>query len=131
MIVCEVTCLHGSGLWEAGDGELVAATLDGLERAGLMKRAEAIQCAVHRIPQTYPFYDLEYRDRCDTLLEYLAGFPGLVSAGRQGLFLHNNMDHSIHMGFRAADALLAEPPEAAPRRFYAEVPRFRAFRIVD
>ena len=36
--------------------------------------------------------------------------PNLVTLGRQGLFNHNNMDHSIYMGLCAADLINAFPP---------------------
>lgn len=131
LLVLEITCHHGDAIWRTDDEELIERTLDGLERTKLVGRSEVAAALVHRIPNTYPLYDLQYRRRLAGVWRYLAGFPGLLSVGRQGLFLHNNMDHSIHMGFRAAAVALAEHPEEPERHFYREVRRFQKFRIVD
>ncbi|MBI5154902.1 FAD-dependent oxidoreductase [Candidatus Poribacteria bacterium] len=131
MIVLEVTCHHGDRIWRASDRLLIRRTIEGLEHTGLLRREEVAAARVHRIPHTYPLYDLEYRRRLRHVWRYLSRFPKLLSAGRQGLFLHNNMDHSIHMGFRAAAVALREAPDAPEKAFYREVRRFQKFRIVD
>ncbi|MCB2154651.1 FAD-dependent oxidoreductase [bacterium] len=130
MLVLEITCHHGDKIWNSSDEELTRATLDGLEKTGLLKSSEIANTLVHRIPHTYPLYDLDYRRRLNFVWRYLARYPRLISVGRQGLFLHNNMDHSIHMGFRAAD-VVNEHPDDPQRHFYKEVRRFQKFRIVD
>lgn len=130
MIVLEITCHRDDAIWNRSDKALVAATIKGVERVGLLSREEITATLVHRIPDTYPLYDLDYRDRLKTLVDFLSDFPRLVSAGRQGLFLHNNMDHSIHMGFRAAEEILATPDNPATG-FYKDVRKFQTFRIVD
>jgi protoporphyrinogen oxidase len=129
LLVLEITAHPGDETDRRSDAALLEATLRGLERIGLVERREVIGSLVHRIPQTYPIYDLDYRDRMATICRYLTRFPRIISCGRQGLFLHNNMDHSIHMGFRAAHCVLNEPDPAAA--FYAELRRFQQFRIVD
>jgi len=131
MIVLEITCHEGDETWGADDARLVERTLEGLEATGLARRADVRETLVHRIPNTYPLYDLEYRDNVARVLAGIERMPALITAGRQGLFLHNNMDHSIHMGFRAAETLLREPAADAGRAFYREVRRFQEFRIVD
>ena len=52
------------------------------------------------------------------------------ASGRQGLFNHNNTDHSIYMGLRAADAI-AQSPDAPADPWYDTVEEFKHFRIVD
>lgn len=131
MIVTEVTCKPGDAIWRGSDARLERAVAKGLERVGLVRPGDIKSTFVHRIPYTYPLYDLAYRDRLEPVWRFLGGFPGLVSTGRQGLYLHNNMDHSIHMGFEAARCLAEEPATRAPAAFYAQVPRFQSFRIVD
>jgi protoporphyrinogen oxidase len=129
--VLEITCHEGDRIWSADDERLVRLTLKGLERTGLVAPEEVGETMVHRIPQTYPLYDLEYRRRTGVMWNWLENFPRLISAGRPGLFLHNNMDHSIHMGFRAAEVATRENPNEPERHFYREVRRFQKFRIVD
>lgn len=131
LVMVEVTALPKTPLWSMPDAELIQRCLDDLDRVGMVARRDVVATHVHRIADCYPLYDLAYRARTGAVLDYLAGFAGLVSTGRQGLFLHNNMDHSIHMGFRAAEALLAHDAAQAPPAHYAELDRFRRFRIVD
>ncbi|CAN5250476.1 N/A [soil metagenome] len=130
MIVFEITCHPGDAISRKSDAALTRATIKGAVRVGLLREDEIIATHVHRIPFTYPLYDLDYRTRLSRIWRYLEKFPNLLSAGRQGLFLHNNMDHSIHMGFRAA-ARIAEEKENPARAFYSEARRFQQFRIVD
>lgn len=130
MLVVECTGHSGDAV-DSMPAELLAARVrEDLVKTGLVRDDEIIATHVHRIPNTYPVYDLEYRERLDALMEYLKAFPRIVSTGRQGLLLHNNMDHSMHMGFRAANAVRDHPDAPAPVH-YGEVPRFRTFRIVD
>ncbi len=131
MIMLEITCHHGDRIWNATDKQLIRETIKGLERTGLVERDDVVDAMVHRIPYTYPLYDVAYRKRLDPVWRYLEEFSGLISVGRQGLFLHNNMDHSIHMGFRAAEVAMREHPEDPEKHFYKEVRRFQQFRIVD
>lgn len=130
MLVLEVTSLAGDAISAMSDEELTDRCIEGLGHVGLLRREELIATLVHRIPHTYPLYDLDYRPRLEELIAYLGNFPRVVSTGRQGLFLHNNMDHSIHMGFRAAEALVAEPSNPAAMH-YRELRTFQQFRIVD
>lgn len=130
MIVVEVTCMPGDKIERLADGALVKGCIRGLARTGLLRPEEVVASSVHRIPNTYPVYDLQYDRRLEGVLDYLRGWGGLITTGRQGLFLHNNMDHSMHMGFRAAQALAGDLA-AAPAEYYREVRRFQQFRIVD
>jgi protoporphyrinogen oxidase len=131
LLVMEVTCLPGDAIWNASDDELVRQTINGLVKTKLIQPRDVLGTLVHRIPNVYPLYDLQYRQRITTVLKWLATFPGLVSTGRQGLFLHNNMDHSIHMGFRAAESILDQKPENIGRSHYQHLRRFQQFKIVD
>jgi protoporphyrinogen oxidase len=128
LIVLEVTCHKDDANWNLSDDALTSACIDGLVSTGLASRDRCTPGFVHRIPGTYPLYDLEYRERMDAVLGWLREFPRLVVTGRQGLFLHNNMDHSMHMGFRAAESLAEARPSSA---HYEEIRRFQQFRIVD
>ncbi len=130
LLCLEVTCLPGDSLWSLTDADLAARVRDDAARIGLAPAASVRSTHVFRIPCAYPLYDLEYRWRVDRVLDYLAQFPGLLTAGRQGLFLHNNVDHSIYMGLEAAKAILAPGARPGPD-WYRRIGEFRAFRIID
>lgn len=130
-ILClEVTCFPGDAIFSRPDDDVAEEVRRDAMKLGLVTADSLREVRAVCIPYAYPFYDLEYRQRTDLLWEYLGSFAGLLSAGRQGLFLHNNIDHSIYMGLHAADCLLANPGDCAPR-WYARIREFQGFRIVD
>ncbi len=56
-----------------------------------MNPADIIFLDWQKIPETYPLYDLEYRNRISEII-----LPeDLELFGRCGSFWYNNMDHSI------------------------------------
>ncbi|MDX2176776.1 MAG: FAD-dependent oxidoreductase [Candidatus Sumerlaeia bacterium] len=129
-LVLEITCHRDDPVWRMTDRQLIDQSVADLTKIGMLNSADVAASMVHRIPNTYPLYDLGYRDRMQVLIEYLGKVPGLISTGRQGLYLHNNMDHSIHMGFRAAD-FAAQGSPTPGLGVYAELSKYQHFRIVD
>ncbi len=130
-ILClEITTRRGDPLEHTSDDEIAAEAVRQIVSTGLIGANEIAARAVQRIPYAYPLYKLDYKERLDTALAGLAGLPNLVTLGRQGLFNHNNMDHSIWMGMKAAEAL-NEDPAAGAAAWYAGVERFKKMRIVD
>lgn len=124
----EITCRGDDDLWTSNDAALVDSTQRALCAQGIVDPGSLSGAFVHRLERAYPLYTLDYRARLDRVLDYTIGFSNLVIFGRQGLFCHNNMDHSIVMGLRAASAARDKCPGAAMRDNQEE---FRRFRIVD
>lgn len=130
-ILClEITTRRGDPLESAADDDIASQTIEQIVSTGLITANEIDARAVQRIQYAYPLYKLDYKERLDTALAGVARIPNLVTLGRQGLFNHNNMDHSIWMGMKAAEALNADPC-AGPKQWYAGVERFKKMRIVD
>jgi protoporphyrinogen oxidase len=106
-VLCvESTCREGDERWirpEAATG----AVLAGLLRGGAIESlAQVEEVIVERVPDTYPVYALDYRERRARALEGLCRFRNLLPAGRSGRFWYNNMDHSIAQGLRIAARLI-------------------------
>lgn len=129
MVVFEVTARWDSGLWAKPDEEVIAAVRADVLKTGLVREEEIETAFALRVPHTYPLYATGYTDRLERAFRYLGRFPNLISTGRQGLFNHNNMDHSMLMGMRAAEELARGGDAAA--RWYASQDQFAHFRIVD
>jgi len=128
-LCCEITCRPDVDLWPETDEAIAQRVVAGLVQSGLVGRGEVCAVHVHRLHNAYPLYDLNYGQRLHAALAGLAQFENVLTAGRQGLFNYNNMDHSIFMGFRAADrAVFSKRPAQA---WLGELERFRGFRIVD
>jgi UDP-galactopyranose mutase len=93
-------------LWQAADEELTARVLDDAERVGYLRRGDVIGSYVFRVRQAYPYYDLEYKSKLDTVVRFLES-NDVSLLGRTGVFQYNNSDNSIEMGFLLADRFLA------------------------
>jgi protoporphyrinogen oxidase len=129
MAVFEVTARWDSQLWKTSEDDLIALVRHDLIETGLLRASEIENIFTLRIPHAYPLYTVRFRDHLDRVCDYLRRFPNLVSTGRQGLFNHNNMDHSMLMGIRAAECVAANP-DPAPA-WYDSLGQFSHFRIVD
>ncbi len=89
-IVVEISCRRGDEVWEAPES-ILPRVLDDLERVGAIDPGGVVFSIPHRIPETYPLYSLDYRER----LSEVSPPAGLHLLGRCGSFWYNNMDHSI------------------------------------
>ncbi len=107
LLVTERFCFRGDATWNASDAELIDATVHHLEKLGFIRRHEARDGMVVRIPAAYPLFEVGYQERSQILCDYLERFENLQLAGRGGLFRYYNMDQAISSGLAAADALLA------------------------
>ncbi|MBD3389047.1 MAG: FAD-dependent oxidoreductase [Candidatus Altiarchaeales archaeon] len=104
IVGAEITCQMGDETWNASKEELSERVLKDMVGIGLVEEGEYIDSTVRKMEHAYPVYDLTYRENLDTAIDYLKGFANLRFFGRNGLFRYNNMDHSIHMGLKAAEA---------------------------
>lgn len=127
--VFEVTSRWEAEPWTLPDEAVVDAVRRDAVRTGVVRERDIESAFAVRVPYTYPLYATDFRARLDRVFRHLARLPNLVSTGRQGLFNHNNMDHSMLMGIRAAE-YAAEGGDVAAR-WYADLGQFSQFRIVD
>lgn len=130
MVVFEVTSRWNEPPWTLTDDEIIAQVRRDAISTGLLGEEEIAGAFSLRVPHTYPLYTTDYQERLETLYTYLRRFPNLITTGRQGLFNHNNMDHSMLMGIRSAEAL-HQAPENPAARWYDSLQEFSKFRIVD
>ena len=107
LLVTERFCFRGDATWNASDAELIDTTVYHLEKLGFIRRHEAHDGMVVRIPAAYPLFEVGYQERSRILCDYLERFDNLQVAGRGGLFRYYNMDQAIASGLAAADGLLA------------------------
>lgn len=81
--------------------------IEDLMKVKLVSRKEDVRrIHIQRIPQSYPIYRTDYRDKLRAAQKGLSRWKNLVLAGRTGQFWYNNMDHSIGKGLRVAQKLL-------------------------
>jgi protoporphyrinogen oxidase len=58
------------------------------------------------VPDSYPVYPLDYREKLERIWTRLDGFGNLRSIGRSGQFWYNNMARSMRAGIETAQDLL-------------------------
>jgi protoporphyrinogen oxidase len=107
MICAEITCHVGDRIWTSDHKALKGTAVRDLSRLELIRPEDVGHVRIHRTPHAYPLYDLTYKANLDTLMAYLDSFDNLKTAGRQGLFKYNNMDHSIEMGLELAQSIIS------------------------
>ena len=101
----EIPCEVDDVLWQLSDAEMTERVLADLRKADLAINCQVLKGFSVRVPYIYPIYDLSFSQNLQLLQNHLSRFSGLVSLGRQGLFVHDNTHHTIDMAYKAADCL--------------------------
>jgi protoporphyrinogen oxidase len=104
VLCAEVPCWEDDDTWRAEPaalGELVRAALvaEGLPDP------EPVEVVVRRLPRVYPDYRTGFDARLALVESWLASQTGVVTLGRQGLFVGDNTHHVLAMGWAAAGLL--------------------------
>ena len=81
-------------------GELLCRCL---AQAGLPVSAPVLRAFTRRLPQAYPIYPVGYEAHFEALDNWLQEITGLLTFGRQGLFVHDNTHHALYMAYAAAE----------------------------
>jgi len=105
-ICFDITSFEGSPEWNMSDDDLIARTKKDAATAGYVQSKDVEDALVVRVKYAYPFYDLDYKQKLDTIVGFLET-PHHRLLGRTGVFRYNNSDNSIEMGFELADKILA------------------------
>jgi protoporphyrinogen oxidase len=105
VLCAELACSPRDPWWSMADAELGQLVIEDLERAGLPLPAPPRSVFTRRLRQAYPIYLEGYQVPFGVLDRWMAGLPGLVSFGRQGLFTHDNTHHALYMAYSAVDCL--------------------------
>ncbi|MDR3101939.1 MAG: FAD-dependent oxidoreductase [Methanocalculaceae archaeon] len=95
-VLAEITYNEGDTVSRMTDDELVAHTVGGLVRMGILPNAaEVVHAAVDRFKFAYVVYDLAYMKNIRIVREYLQETAGIDLVGRFSQFEYLNMDGCI------------------------------------
>jgi protoporphyrinogen oxidase len=108
-LLCEIPCDVGDATWRATTDELRARMLGELASLGFAID-DILGATSVRVEHGYPVYHLGYDDDRRALLEEVARFRNVRTAGRQGLFRYVFMDAAMQMGTLAARQMIAGEP---------------------
>ncbi|PJB13988.1 MAG: hypothetical protein CO118_10945 [Flavobacteriales bacterium CG_4_9_14_3_um_filter_32_8] len=103
IVVLEYWCYDKDDLWTEVDEPLIERAKKELRITGLIKNETISAGYVRRIKSCYPVYSIGYKDRLKPIEDYLTTIKNLSVIGRYGAFKYNNQDHSILMGYLAAE----------------------------
>jgi protoporphyrinogen oxidase len=108
----EVTCFEGDEVWQNPEAlvEQVKRDLVQLELVGSSEDYEAVH--VERVRDTYPIYDLSYKESFAAAVKMTKSLSNLKLLGRTGAYWYNNSDHSMKMSLAMARHLLGGAPMA-------------------
>lgn len=129
-VLCvEIPCAVDDAVWSANPDDLAGRVVAELDRLGLPPIPVAA-AEVRRIRRLYPVYRPGYEAALAAVEGWAAELPGVVTFGRQGLFVADNTHHVMAMGRALArsvrsDGRLDEPAWAAERE------GFRSFVVED
>ena len=105
-VLCgEIPCDVNGPVWKQTDEELGQVALESLRRAEIPVTANVRKILVRRLPNAYPVYYQGYEKYFEGLDRWCNQVEGLVSFGRQGLFVHDNTHHALFMGYAASKCL--------------------------
>jgi len=105
VLCAELPSDPGTKEWEMSDQELGDLLRQWLEQAGLPVHAKTLRVTTRRLRQAYPVYVRGYEKDIALADQWLGQVEGLLTFGRQGLFVHDNTHHALYMANAAAKCL--------------------------
>ncbi|MDD4279561.1 MAG: FAD-dependent oxidoreductase [Candidatus Sumerlaeales bacterium] len=129
-IVFDITSRKHEEPWLLSNDEIMEKMYHQITETGIISADEILTMYLLRIPNAYPLYTIGFEKYRKTLLLQCTEVNNLITTGRQGLFSHNNMDHSILTGIKAAECL-ADGAKVGENWYTNYLPQFEQFRIVD
>jgi protoporphyrinogen oxidase len=108
VLCAELPADPGSPEWERTDQELGELLRTWLEQAALPLRTKTLRVTTRRLRQAYPIYRRGFERNFAMADQWLGEMEGLLTFGRQGLFVHDNTHHALYMAQAAAKCLRAD-----------------------
>lgn len=106
IVVLEYWCYDEDDLWNEPDITLIDRAKKEIKITGLVCNEIILEGYVHKIKSCYPVYSKGYKERLKPIEDYLTTVNNLSIIGRYGAFKYNNQDHSILMGYLAAENIV-------------------------
>jgi protoporphyrinogen oxidase len=108
-ITLEIPASPGEDIWAVEDAALLEDCLKELTRTKITpKKALALKAFYTRLDKTYPIYLLGWEKDFDHIYSKINRIENLYTLGRNGLFLHCNIDHCIEQGMALAEHIFSE-----------------------
>jgi len=103
----ELCCNEGDSRWKTDDEKYFEMAKQELNKLSLLNGAKIDDYFVIRVKNAYPIYDLNFDQKVDAIMAELSEVTNLLSVGRNGLFLNNDIHDSMEMGLMASKHILS------------------------
>jgi protoporphyrinogen oxidase len=108
-ILCgELPCDENDEIWRMSNKELANIVSQSLIQYELPIDSPVLSVTKRRLTHAYPIYHRGYEEHFRVIDQWLGGLDGVLSFGRQGLFTHDNIHHTLAMAYAAVDCLNQE-----------------------
>lgn len=124
----EIPCFRSDPLWSMDDRGILGMALQDLSISGLPVSGVK-SFFTRRITEAYPSYPAGWHLHFGAIDSWLTGLSGLVTLGRQGLFVHDNTHHAMEMGALAARCF--DPAGGWDRDGWSEARRLFRKNVVE
>ncbi len=104
VLCAELPCDKGDEIWTASTGDLEALVIEELRQVGLPDPTP-IATETRRLASVYPVYDRAGRTARAIVDRWAAEQDRVITLGRQGLGVLDNLHHMLAMGSAAASAI--------------------------
>ena len=106
-VLCfEICCDTKDEIWKYSQEQLKEMALADIKGIEMIDQAKIVDCHVEKMEETYAVCHIDYEQQRRDLIRHLANFKNLLSAGRQGLYLQNDMHDTMAIGLSAAEFLI-------------------------
>ena len=131
VLCAEIPCWSHDDIWHTDETEIAERVAADLHASGL-PTVSVSETAVRRLPSVYPVFERATMGDRATVAGWLASLApsGLISFGRQGLAVIDNLHHVTDMGAEAASALTPEG-EISSAAWLASLDRFASHVVED
>ena len=103
VLCAELPCDTRDEVWAMNDAQLGQLFADSLRKAGLPAPGAIGEIVVKRLAQAYPIYTRDFFEHFAVIDSFLEDVPGVLTFGRQGLFVHDNTHHALRMAHAAVE----------------------------
>lgn len=131
VLCAEIPCWPGDDLWQADDGAIAEMVAGDMERVGL-GAVEPVGVEVRRLPSVYPVYEratMSARAEVESWLSSMAS-RRVLSLGRHGLGVLDNLHHMLAMG-EAAAGVIRPSGDADPAAWRRSLDGFAGHVVED
>lgn len=110
VIAFEKCCNKGDEMWNISDEFLLELALKDVDKIDIMDSKEVIDYHVERVEDAYPIFDKGFQANLNTVIKTISSIKNLITIGRQGLFLNNDMYDNIKQAFESVEYIKSNRP---------------------